>query len=77
MPWRGSWRWSIASQNYPGYCPLADKAQLISYRQMLGVAYERLRELRVVGQIFEEAVAAKPLADLEDRWIEVVYAGVY
>lgn len=71
----------------PGHGPLADKAQLTSYRQMLGVAYERLRELRVVGKTVEEAVAAKPLADLEgtwggglfsgDRWIELVYAGVY
>jgi len=71
----------------PGHGPLADKAQLTSYRQMLGVAYERLRELRVAGKTVEEAVAAKPLADLEgtwggglfsgDRWIELVYAGVY
>jgi glyoxylase-like metal-dependent hydrolase (beta-lactamase superfamily II) len=71
----------------PGHGLLADKAQLTSYRQMLGVAYERLRELRVVGKTVEEAVAAKPLADLEgtwggglfsgDRWIELVYAGVY
>ncbi|HEX9778820.1 MAG TPA: MBL fold metallo-hydrolase [Geopsychrobacteraceae bacterium] len=71
----------------PGHGPLADKAQLTRYRQMLGVAYERLRKLRVAGKTVEEAVAAKPLADLEetwggglftgDRWIELVYAGVY
>lgn len=71
----------------PGHGPLADKAQLARYQQMLGVAYERLRELRVAGKTAEEAVAAKPLADLEetwgggflsgDRWVELVYAGVY
>ncbi|OEU75800.1 MAG: MBL fold metallo-hydrolase, partial [Desulfuromonadales bacterium C00003107] len=48
----------------PGHGPLADKAQLTRYRHMLGVAYERLRELRVAGKTVDEAVAAKPLADL-------------
>lgn len=71
----------------PGHGPLADRAQLISYRQMLVVAYERLKNLRIAGKTVAEAVAAKPLADLEptwggglfsgDRWIELVYAGVY
>lgn len=71
----------------PGHGPLADKAQLAGYRQMLGIAYQRLKELRVAGKTVEEAMAAKPLADLEetwggglfsgDRWIELVYAGIY
>jgi glyoxylase-like metal-dependent hydrolase (beta-lactamase superfamily II) len=71
----------------PGHGPLGDKAQLASYRQMLGVAYERLRSLKEQGKTVEEAIAAKPLADLEatwgdglfkgDRWIELVYSGVY
>lgn len=71
----------------PGHGPLADRAQLVSYRQMLEVAYKRLKELRVAGKTVKEAVAAKPLVDLEktwgdgflngDRWVELVYAGVY
>lgn len=71
----------------PGHGPPADRAQLVSYRQMLGVAYERLKKLRTTGKTVAEAVAAKPLADLEpswgdglftgDRWIELIYAGVY
>lgn len=71
----------------PGHGPLADKAQLTQYRQMLEVAYERLKTLRATGKTVAEAVAAKPLADLEptwggglfsgDRWIELIYAGVY
>lgn len=70
-----------------GHGPLADKAQLASYREMLGVAYERLRTLKEEGKTVQEAVAAKPLEDLEatwgdglfksDRWIELVYSGVY
>jgi glyoxylase-like metal-dependent hydrolase (beta-lactamase superfamily II) len=70
----------------PGHGPLADKAQLANYRQMLGMAYERLRKLKAEGKTAQEAVAAKPLADLEpiwgdgmftsDRWIVVIYSGV-
>lgn len=71
----------------PGHGPLADRAQLVSYQQMLETAYQRLKKLRVAGKTVEEAIAAKPLADLEetwggglfsgDRWIELVYTGVY
>jgi glyoxylase-like metal-dependent hydrolase (beta-lactamase superfamily II) len=71
----------------PGHGPLADKAQLKSYRQMLSTAYERLKTLKGAGQSTAEAIAAKPLADLEetwgnglftgDRWIEIIYNGVY
>ncbi len=69
-----------------GHGPLGDKEQLTSYRQMLGTAYERLRKLKAEGKTAQEAVAAKPLADLEatwgdglfksDRWIEMIYSGV-
>ncbi len=71
----------------PGHGSLGDKAQLETYRQMLAVAYERLRKFKMDGKTAEEAVAAKPLADLEEtwgdgmfkgeRWIELVYPGVY
>ncbi len=71
----------------PGHGPLADKAQLASYHQMLKTAYDRLKNLQMAGKTVQEAVAAKPLADLEetwghglftgDRWIELVYSGVY
>jgi glyoxylase-like metal-dependent hydrolase (beta-lactamase superfamily II) len=70
----------------PGHGPLGDKAQLASYRQMLAIAYERLRKLKAEGKTAQEAAAAKPLSDLEaiwgngmfksDRWIELIYFGV-
>ncbi|MBU0680741.1 MAG: MBL fold metallo-hydrolase [Proteobacteria bacterium] len=70
----------------PGHGPLADKAQLISYRQMLSTAYERLSKLKASGKTAQEAAAAKPLADLDptwghglftgERWIELIYPGV-
>ncbi len=69
-----------------GHGPLGDKEQLTSYRQMLGIAYERLRKLKAEGKTAKEAIATKPLADLEvtwgdglfnsDRWIELIYSGV-
>jgi glyoxylase-like metal-dependent hydrolase (beta-lactamase superfamily II) len=69
-----------------GHGPLGDKEQLTSFRQMLGIAYERLGKLKAEGKTAQEAVAAKPLADLDaiwgdglfkgDRWIELIYSGV-
>jgi cyclase len=69
-----------------GHGPLGDKAQLAEYRQMLGIAYERLRKLKSEGKSAQEAAAVKPLADLDpmwgdglftsDRWIEIIYSGV-
>ena len=80
---------SLADDNtkiIPGHGPMGDKAKLAGYRQMLRTAYERLRKLKAEGKTAQEAVAAKPLADLEktwgdgifnsDRWIEIIYAGV-
>lgn len=70
----------------PGHGPLGDKAQLAGYRQMLEVVYERLSKFKAEGKTVKEAVAAKPLADLEeiwgggmfkgDRWIEIIYSGI-
>ena len=69
-----------------GHGPLGDKKQLQNYREMLALAYERLNSLKAQGKTMQEAVAAKPLADLEatwgkgiftgDRWIELIYSGV-
>jgi glyoxylase-like metal-dependent hydrolase (beta-lactamase superfamily II) len=70
----------------PGHGPLGDKAQLTGYRQMLEVVYQRLGKLKAEGKTVQEAVAAKPLADLEetwgdgifkgDSWIEIIYSGI-
>ena len=69
-----------------GHGPLGDKQQLMSYRKMLGIAYERLSKFKAEGKSAEEAVAAKPLDDLEstwgnglfksDQWIKLIYSGV-
>ncbi len=70
----------------PGHGPLADKAQLVAYRQMLMTAQTRLSGLKSSGKSAADAVAAQPLADMEvkwgkgflptDKWITIVYDGV-
>jgi len=70
----------------PGHGPLGNKRQLAGYRQMLEVVYERLSKLKAEGKTVQEAIAARPLADLEetwddgmfkgDRWIEIIYSGI-
>ena len=70
----------------PGHGPLGDKAQLQAYRDMLATAYERLSQLKEKGLSMEEAVAEKPLADLEElwgkgmfpgeKWISLIYKGL-
>ena len=52
----------------PGHGPLGNRKQLQEYRDMLSTAYAALSRLKAEGKSVEEAVAAKPLADLEERW---------
>ena len=59
----------------PGHGPLGDKAQLQAYRDMLATAYERLSQLKAKGMSMEEAVAEKPLADLEELWGKGMFPG--
>jgi len=75
------------TQIIPGHGPLADKPQLQAYRDMLSTVYDRLLKLKNSGMSADEAVGEKPLADLEakwgngiftgDKWIKVIYPGVY
>ncbi len=80
---------SLSDENtkiIPGHGPLTNRAELSSYLTMLETAYERLRKLKADGKTAQEAIAAKPLADLEeewgdglfngDKWIEIIYPGV-
>jgi glyoxylase-like metal-dependent hydrolase (beta-lactamase superfamily II) len=70
----------------PGHGPLADKADLAGYIQMLETALARLEKLKNAGKSVDQAVEADPLSDYEegwgdglfdgDRWIEIIYPGV-
>ena len=48
----------------PGHGPLINKAGLATYRDMLMTARDRVAKLEADGKSVDEAVAAKPLADI-------------
>lgn len=52
----------------PGHGPLGNKADLRKFRDMLVVARTRVQKLKSSGKSLEEAVAAKPLTDLDPVW---------
>ena len=75
------------SKIIPGHGPLADRADLQRYRDMLAIAYERLLKLKNQGVSAEDAVLQAPLEDLAadwgggiftaDKWIGVIYPAVF
>jgi len=70
----------------PGHGPLASKADLRAYREMLATVGTRVREAVRAGRTLEEVVAAKPTADFDakfgkgflqpNRFVEMVYRNV-
>jgi cyclase len=52
----------------PGHGPLGTKADLTRSRDMLLTAVGRVEKLKDEGKSFQEAAAAKPLADLDATW---------
>jgi len=52
----------------PGHGPLGDKAALTKYRDMLTDVHGKLQKLKSAGKSLDEAVEAKPLADLDAAW---------
>ena len=56
------------SRIVPGHGPIADKAALAEYRTMLVTARDRMAALVKEGKSEDDAVAAKPFADLDKKW---------
>ena len=52
----------------PGHGPLGTKADYAKYRDMLSTAADRVRKLKASGKSVDDAIAAKPFADLEADW---------
>jgi cyclase len=52
----------------PGHGPLGNKADVMKYRDMLTTVRDRLQKLKSSGKSMQEAVAAKPLNDLDPIW---------
>jgi glyoxylase-like metal-dependent hydrolase (beta-lactamase superfamily II) len=59
----------------PGHGPLGTKADLARYRDMLSRAADRVRKLKASGKSVEEAMAAKPFADLDADWGKGLFNG--
>jgi glyoxylase-like metal-dependent hydrolase (beta-lactamase superfamily II) len=52
----------------PGHGPLSNRAELKEYRDMLATVAARIRKLVAEGRKVDEIVAAKPTADLDEKW---------
>ena len=52
----------------PGHGALANKANLIAWREMLVTSRDRIQKLFNEGKSEQEVLAAKPLADLDAKW---------
>jgi cyclase len=52
----------------PGHGALGDKAALAAYRTMLVTVADRVNKLKATGNTVDQAVAAKPTADLDAVW---------
>ncbi len=59
----------------PGHGPLGNKSDLRKFRDMMVVARARVQKLKTAGKTLEEAVAAKPLSDLDEEWGKGVLNG--
>jgi len=52
----------------PGHGPLATKADLAVFRDMLVTSHDRIKKLFDEGKTESEVVALKPLSDLDSTW---------
>jgi cyclase len=52
----------------PGHGPLGNKADVMRFREMLSTVRERLQKLKSSGKSVQEAIAAKPIDDLNPVW---------
>lgn len=52
----------------PGHGPVADKAALTAYRDMLVTVRDRVQKLKAGGRSLAEVTASKPTADLDATW---------
>ncbi len=52
----------------PGHGPLATKADLQAYRDMLSTVHDRVAKLVAAGRSQDEVLAAKPTAEFDARW---------
>jgi cyclase len=59
---------NVATRFIPGHGPLATRADLVRYRDMLVIARVRVGRLVAQRRTLSQVLAAKPLADLDAQW---------
>ncbi len=59
---------SATTKIIPGHGPVADRAALMKYREMLVTVRDRVQKLKTAGRSMQDVVAAKPTADLDAVW---------
>jgi glyoxylase-like metal-dependent hydrolase (beta-lactamase superfamily II) len=59
----------------PGHGPLATPADLAAFRKMLATVHDRLALLHDAGKSLQEAIAARPTADLDTTWGKGFFTG--
>jgi cyclase len=52
----------------PGHGPIADKGDVIEYRDMCIVLRDRVAQMKKTGMSLEEVIAARPTAEFDEKW---------
>ena len=52
----------------PGHGPLANRADLVDYREMIMITSGRIRDLIKAGKTVDEVLATAPNADYDQKW---------
>lgn len=59
---------NAATKFIPGHGPLATRADLVGYREMMVTVRQRISRLVAQRRTLMQVVAARPLADLDAKW---------
>ena len=52
----------------PGHGPVANKADLKAYRDMLATVSKRIRDQATAGKSLADVIASKPTAEFDEQW---------
>jgi glyoxylase-like metal-dependent hydrolase (beta-lactamase superfamily II) len=58
----------VRTRIIPGHGPLADRAALTRYRDMIADTRDRIEKLKTGGSTLEQVLAAKPTASYDAVW---------
>jgi cyclase len=59
----------------PGHGPMATSGELAAFRKMLVTVRDRLAPMLDAGKSIQEAIAARPTADLDASWAKGLFTG--